>query len=181
MIKVEFSDDKSMMGKEVFYQVSGASQITREFFEQKNIGEVGSRQLYAYAKNLNRGDTVIEDQLKSNPNLRAALRKIIKNLSQYHLPEAMAASTEELQDRIGKDCHIRFEESRAVPDQFDVFVEMVKDKSAIPSCLIVCDEDLNCHQFDLPAMRQGVSQLISDRNSELLVLLSNPKSEVFLR
>ena len=99
----------------------------------------------------------------------------------YRLPEAMAASSEEYPIRHGNGCTIRMEPSRAEPDQIYVIIEITGNVDQSPRSMFVCEEDKTCTRFELPELKDGIVQFISDSQSRLIKLLMNPKTEAFLR
>jgi len=146
------------------------------------LAQVSMTRLYNYARGISgEEDVEIVKALTENLMLRRILKTMVTGAAMYHLPEAMAASTEDLPAREGDGCRIRMEESRAEPDQVYVIVELSNPEAETPSALVVCDEDMMCRQFVLPEARGGIAQLIAERGSHLVQMLANPKSEAYLK
>ena len=114
---------------------------------------------------------------------RRFYRQVVANTARFALPIARAASSTLAPARHGDDCHIRIERSRAEPDQYFVLVEMAKESFAapLPTALIVCDSEDRCRRFPLPVARDGIAQIIADSDSDLMRLISDPSSKVYLR
>ena len=134
--------------------------------------------LYGAAK---AGDS--PETLSQRPGARAFYRQAVADTARFALPLARAASTGLAPARHGDGCHIRIEQSRAEPDQYFVLVELAKETFGIPAptALIVCDGDDRCRRFALPVARDGIAQIIADGDSELMRLISDPASKVYLR
>jgi hypothetical protein len=115
------------------------------------------------------------------PRLRAVHRDLLARAAMFHIPEAMAASTDDLTVRAGNGCRIRFEDSRAEPDQIYVIVELDDPEGAPPSGLVFCDAENFCVSLELTGWRNGVVQLIVERDSDILRLARDPKSTAYLR
>ena len=141
---------------------------------------VSLSRLYRHATNMSQIDQALERSLRENLNLRRIYKDMVERTSRFHLPEAMAASSEELPSRHGQGCRIRMEASRAEADQIYVIIEIDGEADQPPSTLIVCDADQNCRRFGLPEIRNGVAQLIAERQSDLVTMLMNPKAEAYL-
>ena len=143
---------------------------------------IAPSRLYSYATGLIEApDPEIERAMEENPRLRSVFRRMLEEAASYYLPEAMAASTEDLPQRDGAGCRIRFEQSRAEPDQVYVIVELTDEVKAPPKTLVVCDAEDRCEQLALPQFRDSVVQFIVEKNSDLLRLLRDPKTKAFLR
>lgn len=182
MVEINISDDEQIQrAKNIFYQIASSSELVESLNSRSKKSSLSTGRLCAYAQDLNKQDEFVEQQLHVNSDARKALRNLIMASSNYHMNAVMAASTDTLPNRVGHNCKIRFEKSKAETDQVYIIVELINDKELSPKLLIVCDEEGFCHQFDLPKIRNNICQLISETNSKLLRLLMNPKSEVFIR
>lgn len=116
------------------------------------------------------------------PALRAAYRALLAGSASYHVPEAMAASTDVLLlKRRGDGCLIRFLPSRAEPDQVYLIVELDDPGRAMPSALVFCDAEDFCSAVELTGWRNGVAQLIVETSSAILRLARDPKSSAYLK
>ncbi len=122
-------------------------------------------------------DPEVEAALNANPALRAAQHRLLRALALVHVGAAMAASSDELPAREGGGCRIRFEASAAEAAQVYVIIELAEAATE----LVLVDRADHCHRFPLPPARGGIVQLIVDRQGELIRLLADPKTDVFLR
>lgn len=112
---------------------------------------------------------------------RAAYLHMLDTFAIYRLPPAMAASTDTIPTRDCEGCRLRFESSRAESDQIYIIIELHDRHAGLPHILIVSDADNYCSHIALPAPRNGIIQLISQRNSPLMEMLSDPRTKVILR
>lgn len=135
--------------------------------------------LYAAANSRN-GDPIVEAAMEDNRDARGFYRRAVADSAVFSLSEARAASSGAALARHGDGCRIRTEQSRAEPDQYFVMVEITKDGRA-PTSLVVCDSEDRVSRFPLPIIRNGVAQMIADANSDLLRLIEDPTTKVFLR
>jgi hypothetical protein len=118
------------------------------------------------------------------PRLRQIYREFLARGASYYVPEAMAASTEDLPDRNTKGCRVRFEGSRAEPNQVYVIVELddpFPEPEDAPSALVFCDPENFTACLELTGWRNGVVQLIVEQSSEILRLARDPRSTAYLR
>lgn len=142
---------------------------------------VPASRLYAAAVK-DADETAIDALLGESRNARAFYRRGVAASALYSLPQARAASSGAALARHGEGCKIRTERSRAEPDQFFVLVEIDKaDRQAPPTSLVVCDSEDRVRRFPLPAVREGVAQMIAEADSDLLRLICDPTTKVYLR
>lgn len=142
---------------------------------------IGFNRLYDYATGGQDRDHEVARVLDANPRLRADLRVLLAKVALNHLPEVAAASSGELDVRETDQCRIRFEPSRAEPDQVYLIVELVDRSAPMPSVLFTCTADDRSDRIDLPEGRDGVIQLLLDRSAPVLESLRDHNAEVYLR
>jgi hypothetical protein len=137
--------------------------------------------LYAAATQDNR-DAGLQGELARNPLARRVHAAMLAQAALFTFGSLRAASSSVRSERHGEGCHIRIERSRAEPDQFYVVVQLLRDPPAgrTPASLILCDREDHCRHFPLPAMRNGVAQIIADADSDLMRLMDDPRTRVFL-
>jgi len=142
---------------------------------------VAASRLYAAARGTE--DSAVEGLLADNRAARAFQRRVMTASALYALPEARAASSGAPAARHGEGCKIRIERSRAEPDQFFVVVELSGEGgvAVMPTSLIVCDSEDRCRRFPLPAVRDGIAQLIAEADSDLMRLIGDPTTRVYLQ
>lgn len=123
----------------------------------------------------------VAEAMLGQPRLRSIYRDLLARTALFHIPEALAASTDDLPARAGEGCRIRFEESRAEPDQIYVIVELDNPADTPPSAIVFCDAENFCASLALTGWRDGIVQAIADRDSDILRLARDPKSTAYLR
>jgi hypothetical protein len=147
--------------------------------QQSDAGRIMASDLHAYAC----GDASQAVRIKSALLLFPAMRGVLKNTMRgaaiYHMPEAIAASTEEIPTRRTDGCALRVEVSRAEPDLYYLIIEL-DDGRSVPSVLTVCDVNDQYEQIELPAPRRGVIQVAIAAESGIPNMLHDPKSAVYL-
>ena len=137
--------------------------------------------LYRYASSPDGGaDSELERLLAENQDLRRDFRRLLGKTAAVHMPRVAAASSGEISQRSGANCRIRFEPSRAEPDQVYVIIEITGAEDFAPASLFVCDSDNLCDKFSLPAARDGIVQLLLERDSDLLAKLRDINTEIYL-
>ena len=149
---------------------------------QNTGGGVSASRLHAYAQGILTGDAQdIETALDKDAALRAAYRTMVRDAALFVLPEAMAASSDALPVRETRGCKLSLKPSRAEETQFYLIVELDDATKGEPSTLAVCGADNRTHQIALPPSRGGIIQVIVERDSDIVRLLRDPKSEAYLR
>lgn len=158
--------------RDIFTEIQGADALLRPTPQARR--RLSAAAVYAAAQNA----AGLSEQSLS---VRRAHSRMIAEGARAVLPFARAASSGAAARR-GDGCQIRIEQSRAEPDQYFVLVELARGlSSGEPTSLVVCDSDDHCRRFPLPAARDGVAQIIAEGNSDLLRLISDPASKVYLR
>ena len=115
------------------------------------------------------------------PALRVAYRDFLAGAASYSVPEAIAASSEDLPTRRGDGCLIRFLLSQAEPDQVYLVVELDDPGRATPKALVFCDRENFCSVVELTGWRDGVTQLIVETGSDILRMARDPTSSAYLK
>lgn len=118
--------------------------------------------------------------LEGDAGLRRDFRRLLGKTALAYMPRVAAASSGEIRQRSGDNCRIRFEPSRAEPDQVYVIIEFTLGEGGLPVSLFVCDSDNRCDKFPLPRGRDGVIQLLLERDSDLLAKLRDINTEIYL-
>ena len=166
--------------REAFSRNAWFQELTSDLRSENISGEVSLSRLYAYVTSYTSADEVLEKKINDNQNLRLAYLDMIKRTAIYHLPQAMAASSEEFPIRHGKDFTIRMEASRAEEDQVYVIIEAAETVFEFPKIMYLITEDKVCQKCELPEPRNNIIQLIYDHKSDVIAFLKNPNTEVKL-
>jgi hypothetical protein len=141
----------------------------------------GMNRLYAYAVSTGREDAELERALEVDADLGEAFRRLLDRTAGHVLPRVAAASQGVITGRDGVGCHIRFQDSRAEPDQTYVIIEIADTVAEPPAHMFIVDAAGKCRKFSLPEARNGVIQFLVERDSALLSGLRDIKTEVFLK
>jgi hypothetical protein len=164
----------------IFEEIEAAQTLLQP--QEHRSTRMAASRLYAASRG---GETSreLEAVLASSRAARAVYRRAVADGARFSLPEARAASSRHTAARHGEGCRIRIERSRAEPDQFYVVVELAKETpaAASPTSLIVCDSDDRCQRFPLPPVRDGIAQIIAEDGSDLMRLIGDPTTRVYLR
>ncbi len=143
--------------------------------------KIAFARLYAFATDPDGGaDPEVERLLEEDPDARRDFRRLLEKTAYAYLPRVAAASTGGIGQRTGANCRIRFEASRAEPDQTYVIIEVTDSGEPDPTALFVCDTGDRCDKFPLPRGRDGIVQLLLESDSELLAKLRNIETEIYL-
>jgi len=166
-------------------QIFDASMLVSEYMldpdREDNPRQLSASDLYRMTSAVDMNDADIETIDREPETTRAAYVQMLDSYAIYHLPPPMAASTDTFPARDCEGCRLRFESSRAESDQIYIIIELHDRHADLPHVLIVSDADNYCRHISLPAPRNGIIQLISQRNSPLMEMLSDPRTKVILR
>ena len=165
--------------RQIFSEITDTADLLSAFERQDHPKRLAASSLYAAAKN----GTEIPATVAGIRAARVVYHRVVADTAQYTAPEARAAaSSTQTLERHGEDCRIHVERSRAEPTQFYVVIELLgkSHKADPPTSLLVCDSQDRCQRFPLPPVRDGISQVITDVDSELMRLISDPTTRVYL-
>ena len=138
--------------------------------------------LYAYATEPERGmDDRLQRALASDSKLRADLERILDNTTLYRFPRVAAASAGEIDRREGEGFTIRLRRSRAAENQVYIIIEVQDAGRETPATLFICGAGHAYGKFPLPPAQDGVIQLLSEDDSDLVKALRDVHTEVFIR
>ncbi|MEG3619699.1 hypothetical protein V5T82_14635 [Magnetovibrio sp. PR-2] len=145
-------------------------------------GAVSPSRLWAYAQSqLSDGFEDVLHALDQNPDMRKAYGAMIRSAAMYSFPEAMAAAeADTLPERAGQGCKLSLKPSRAEQTQLYLIIELA-DTSKKPKALVVSDKKDRTALLTLPQARDGIIQVIVEKNSDIVRLLKDPKSEAYLK
>jgi hypothetical protein len=167
--------------RENFNEVSWVNELTLPTDKPKNEDLISLSSIYAYIKTASAFDENLEKTIRSNINLWKFYKKIISETATLHLPQAMAASSAEIPyTRHGDQWTVTIELSRAEPEQVYIIFKLGDSINQSPKSIFFFKGDETHPRWELPEINDGVIQLISDRHSDLVKLLMDPKTEAYL-
>ncbi len=176
--------DRLEAARRRFAELSGMTALMRPPGTPEPGARPGARvavsRLYARAVGEARADDPqLDDRINQDPELRRVYYRLVAKTARYPGLELMAASTGVL-EREGVGFRLRCQQSRAEPSQYYVMIELEDATVQESMRLIVFDSAKRRKEYPLVA-RDGVAQFMIDQASELLHLLRQPGTEVFLR
>lgn len=173
--------DRLRLAERLFDAVSTFDWLTRSS-EPPGRRKIAPSRLYAYATDARAEvDVELERALDEDAEARAAFRRLLEKTAHGRMPRVAAASSGPILSRDGQGCRIRFERSRAEPNQTYVIIELTDKRAPPPATLFVWDREDRCRRYPLPLAQEGVIQMLVEQESDLLQGLLDIKSEVFLR
>ena len=166
--------------KQIFAELEAVDTLIHQQPREVGSGAIAASDLLAYAC----GDEVNAGQISGalirSPALRRVLKGFLTEVSEYYIPEAIAASTEGFPERGVDGCRLRLEVSRAESNQYYLIIEL-SEGGHIPSLLTLCDLKDRFEQVKLPPPRKGTIQVTVTLESGIPDLLRDPKTAVYLR
>ncbi|MDP2815795.1 MAG: hypothetical protein Q8O19_03860 [Rectinemataceae bacterium] len=124
--------------------------------------------------------TSLQRTLMNNPRVRRDFDRLLKRAAGWHCGRAAAASSGLLDEREGKGFRLRLLASRGVAGQVYILIELAPDTSAEPNVMVVRGALGECFRLSLPLSQAGSIQVLSKEETEIVRLLRDPKSEIFL-
>lgn len=126
-------------------------------------------------------DEAVSRALRSDLAVRRVYQNLVRQHAQFHIPQAIAASSEAYPQRHCAGCRLRLQASRAQEDQLYLIIELADQRAESPARLNLFGADDDFAAVDLPAQRNGVIQTLLDKDSPQARLLADPKTEIILR
>jgi hypothetical protein len=136
------------------------------------------RMLYALADG--EGELPMDDlnmALRAEPALRATYRRMLRTLTSHYFPAVRAAGTEWAPHREIAGCQIDLGEDDG---QLFVIIELSAEITQAPKSLTVINESGIGRRVALPEALRGVIHFPIVEDAELVMLLRDPGSEVYL-
>lgn len=119
--------------------------------------------------------------LLANPALRRDFDRLLARTAEWRCERAAAASSGLLESREGNGFRVRLKPSLAAAGQVYLLIEFIGATPASPPrTLVVNGADGDCVRLELPDLQDGTAQILTDENAEVIRLLRDPKTEIFL-
>lgn len=163
---------------DIFQDRQSAKNLVEKAGQVKAVHLSASR-IMAYINGLE--DEGVREALATDLSVRRVYKSIVKAQSRFHIPQAIAASSEEYPERHVAGCSVRLQTSKAQSDQLYLIIEFSDKKGDMPKKLVCVGSDETLADLDLPVGRNGVIQTIIETSSQLAKLLADPKTEIYLR
>ena len=173
--------DKRELSAQLFTAMRQMRELKRTREPSNTDTRIGFERLYAYAVEPDVLDPELDDALQADETLREDFQRLLDRTAMIRVPRVAAASPGTIMSRDGDGCRIRFQASRAEPNQTYVIIELTDKEAKAPAHLFVVDTENRCRKFPLPAARNGIIQFLVEQESDLLVGLLDIKTEVYLR
>jgi hypothetical protein len=163
-------------------RMTGEDTISRALMSQdrdaKGPKPVGLHSLYVHAS----GDSHLaahnlEAILAAGPTVRGAYQRMLRAFSLYYFPTVRAAGTEWAPHREVAGCQIDLDEDDG---QLFVTVELPSGLADFPTSLTVISKSGVGRRVKLPESLRGVIHFPIVEDDELVTLLRDPDSEVYL-
>jgi len=143
-------------------------------------------ELYAYAAGQADADCQqrIERAARVSGRVSADLARLLARTALDVAPRAAAASTDALDERRGDRFVLLIRGSAARPEHAYVVLRLDDPDAwadSPPVALIVRAGDGAVHRRELPAASEGTIQFLEPADSNLIVALGDPASEIYLR
>ena len=175
------AEQKATAGQ-LFDALSTLDALTASHARSDASRGIAFADLYAYATEPGRAmDERLRRALAADARLRDDLDRIFENTAVYRFPRVAAASAGEIDRREGEGFVIRLRRSRAQQDQTYVIIEVQDAASEAPSTLFVCGAGHAYGKFPLPPAQDGVIQLLTESDSDLVKALRDVHTEVLIR
>lgn len=126
-------------------------------------------------------DDVVAKAVHTDLSVRRVYQKLLRAEALFHMPQALAASSEDYPERHCAGCRVRLQTSRAQDDQLYLIIELADHRLDRPTRLNLFGVGDVFASVDLPAQRNGVIQTILNKDSPQVRLLADPKTEIILR
>ena len=131
------TDDKQIdTAREIFSDLNAMNDVLVEAANTGIEAALAPAELYAFALGTaGPNGAKVEAALRANAPIRAAFQDLLARVSEYHVPRAMAAASDDIAVRDGVDCKISIQPSQAAPDQVYVIVELTRASSRLPKVM----------------------------------------------
>lgn len=183
MTSYTITDDKQIDdAREIFSRLAAMNDVLQEATGTDIAAAITPAELYAFALgHAGAAASKVEAGLRTSAPIRAAFKDLLERASGFHVPRAMAAASDDIDVREGADCRILVQPSEAAPGQVYVIVELTHAGSRQPKVMHLMGAGDVYHRTELPEFHEGIAQLIVEATSEIIMLIQDPDTEVFLK
>jgi len=154
-------------------------QAERHLMNATVSGSFSTSRLYHFV--MGHPDEELGVALNHNLSLLRTYKTLLAQTAYFHIPQAIAASSEDYPERHCNGCTVRLQASRAETTQLYLIIEIKDQRSDMPHTLNLFLNEATCARVTLPKARNGIIQTIIDVQSDVARLLTNPKTEIYLR
>ena len=154
-------------------------QTERHLMNATETGSFSTSRLYHFVTG--HLDEELRTALNQNLGLRRAYKILLAQTAYFHIPQAIAASSQAYPERHCNGCTVRLQTSRAETTQLYLIIEINDQRSDMPNTLNLFLNEETYARVTLPKARNGIIQTIIDTQSDVATLLANPKTEIYLR
>ncbi len=165
----------------VFEAITTIDALSEAVADGPEKGKTSFRDLVAW---INGPPVALPSSIKmaflANPALRRDFDRLLERSALCKGERAAAASTGLLDTREGKGFRVRLKPSRGAKGQVYILFEFTSALPVAPETLVVTASDGECARLPLSAPQDSAIQILADEDSDVVRLLRDPKSEIFL-
>jgi hypothetical protein len=175
--------DQKARAEETFDALSTLNELRMHLAPTGNHSRrISFDDLYKYVTGTRQLDqTELSLALSQDKKLSAGFDRLLHIEALYYMPQAAAASSDEITEREGEGFVIRLKPSRATPDQIYIIIEFKNLDAKHPSRLFIMPVSGKCSKLDLSEGSNNVLQIVAESSSDLVINLRDPGTEFFLR
>ena len=119
--------------------------------------------------------------LLADPSLRQDFDRLLSRTAEWRCERAAAASSGLLETRDGKGFRVRLKPSRGAKGQVYLLVEFTGEvPNTPPRSMLVKSPEGECIIRSVPELQGGMAQILCAVDDELVRLMRDPKTEIFL-
>ena len=119
--------------------------------------------------------------LMANPSLRRDFDRLLGRTAEWRCERAAAASSGLLETREGKGFRVRLKPSRGAEGQEYLLIEFTGEvPNTPPQSMLVKGPEGECIIRSLPELQDGTAQILCAEDDELVRLMRDPNTEIFL-
>lgn len=175
-------DEKQRNGVAAAFEALTVLDTLSQAVSEELRGErIGFRDLLAWTRGPAASlPTAYKQALLGNPALRRDFDRLLARTAEWRCERAAAASSGLLDTREGNGFRVRLKASRAAGGQVYVLIEFGSIPTSPPCSLVVTAPGGDCVRLGLPDLQDGAVQILCDEADEVVRLLRDPKTEIFL-
>lgn len=165
-----------------FEALTALDTLSQAMATEPHAPQIAFRDLLAWTKGPAANLPIAYKQaLLANPALRRDFDRLLSRTAEWRCERAAAASSGLLDTREGNGFRLRLKPSKAAPGQVYLLVEFTGAMPETPpQTLVVNGADGDCVRLGLPDLHDGTAQVLTDEDADVVRLLRDPKTEIFL-
>ena len=153
--------------------------LSKDYKSTKKLSNISISKIWDVILNPTQYNDQISELL-NNPTFAEVFYKILYNENVIYQPKLIAASSDEVLERVSSEFKIEIIKSNKNQETCYLIITLQKEFDfSLSNLYIICNNDMASKK--IPTFNNKQAQMILKKEDKLYKLITNPESEIFLR